>query len=175
MQTYVLQFPSRNETFVSGSNVSGKRSLPRTNVTAWPRAAAVRKGKGVVEQSKEETWVDGPAAMVANTDREAPPAQQPSQPVSLQPQTTTSVVEQNPPIDESAIPPPPPYPAHLLGLPLNNFAATVPVSMPIQQVPPEPTHMAVQTTPAAQEKVSFIFWWNLSHFFYFSTVLLHRK
>nr|CDS30158.1 kinesin protein kif26a [Hymenolepis microstoma] len=40
-----------------------KRVTPRTNATAWPRAAAVRKGKEVVS-STEETWVDGPNAMV---------------------------------------------------------------------------------------------------------------
>nr|VZI28107.1 unnamed protein product [Spirometra erinaceieuropaei] len=40
-----------------------KRVAPRTNATAWPRAAAVRKGKELLT-SKEETWVDGPNAMV---------------------------------------------------------------------------------------------------------------
>ncbi|VDD80792.1 unnamed protein product [Mesocestoides corti] len=54
-----------------------KRVTPRTNATAWPRAAAVRKGKEVVS-STEETWVDGPNAVVAteqrnNTSESVPP------------------------------------------------------------------------------------------------------
>ncbi|VDM31662.1 unnamed protein product [Hydatigera taeniaeformis] len=47
-----------------------KRVTPRTNATAWPRAAAVRKGKEVVN-STEETWVDGPKAMVTKGQQSA--------------------------------------------------------------------------------------------------------
>lgn len=72
------------------SGVLIKRVTPRTNATAWPRAAAVRKGKEVVS-STEETWVDGPKAMVAKEQQSA----------SGSTQTTTS--------SENTPPPAPPY------------------------------------------------------------------
>lgn len=67
-----------------------KRVTPRTNATAWPRAAAVRKGKEMVS-STEETWVDGPNAMVAKEQ-----------------QSASALVAVEPPKDQ--VPPPaPPY------------------------------------------------------------------
>ncbi|VDK20444.1 unnamed protein product [Taenia asiatica] len=67
-----------------------KRVTPRTNATAWPRAAAVRKGKEVVS-STEETWVDGPKAMVAREQQ------------NVSTSTPTTVSSENTP------PPAPPY------------------------------------------------------------------
>ncbi|KAL5112466.1 Kinesin-like protein KIF26A [Taenia crassiceps] len=67
-----------------------KRVTPRTNATAWPRAAAVRKGKEVVS-STEETWVDGPKAMVAKEQQNTSTS------------TPTTISSENTP------PPAPPY------------------------------------------------------------------
>lgn len=79
-----------------------KRVTPRTNATAWPRAAAVRKGKEMVS-STEETWVDGPNAMVMKMQQRVPQEIDPESPQSQPPPpappyfgVTHHIIPQNP-------------------------------------------------------------------------------
>uniref|UniRef100_A0A0X3PP71 Kinesin motor domain-containing protein n=2 Tax=Schistocephalus solidus TaxID=70667 RepID=A0A0X3PP71_SCHSO len=87
-----------------------KRVAPRTNATAWPRAATVRKGKELLT-SNEETWVDGPNAMVVQELPDTATVQ------NVIPETAS--VEAAPQVQLPLRPPPtPPPPAP----PYHNFA-----------------------------------------------------
>lgn len=98
-----------------------KRVTPRTNATAWPRVAAVRKGKEVVSAT-EETWVDGPKAMVAKEQQNAPSS------------TPTTISSGNTP------PPAPPY---------FGFAHHIVPQNPVQHLDTPKIFVAMKKEPTA--------------------------
>ncbi|CAL8071004.1 unnamed protein product [Calicophoron daubneyi] len=105
--------PSNSGTIVTSGVV--KRMMPRTNATAWPRSVSMRRAKKLID-SNEETWVDGPRALMQQpsvSDSDARTNQQETkdkQPTPERYNLTAQNVHTVP--LGCSIPPPPPPPSY---------------------------------------------------------------